>query len=103
METPIIAALIGLVGALSVALINRWFNQSKNPQDAINSAVDFVRKHQLSGNKVKYRNSKWRRLRSRVSIMVDVCGPKRGVYLILIDRTGRVINIHQLRGWNPKC
>lgn len=103
METPIIAALIGLVGALSVALLNRWFTQFKNPQDAINSAVDFVRQHQLSGNRVKYRNSKWRRLRSRLSIMVDVCGPKRGVYLILIDRTGRVINIHQLRGWNPKC
>ncbi len=103
MDTAVVAALIGFVGGLAVPLITWWINRSKNPHEAIDAALDFARRNQFPGNNVTYRNSKWRRFRTRVSIMVDVCGPRRGVYLILIDRTGRVINIHQLRGWTPRC
>jgi hypothetical protein len=103
METPVIAALIGFVSALSVALINHALGRKKLPQEAIDSALDYLRKNYLPGSKIKIRNSRWRRLRSRVSIMVDVCGPRRGVYIVLIDRTGRILHIYQLHGWKPHC
>lgn len=101
MEPPVIAALITVTGALSIAFINKWINK-KGWHEAIDAAIEYAKKYQLSGNKVKYRNSKRRRLGTRVSIMADVYGPQRGVYLILIDRSGRIINIHRLRGWNPR-
>jgi hypothetical protein len=101
MEPPIVAALITVTGALLLTLVNRWMNK-KGWHEAIDAAIDYAERRQLSGNKVKYRNSKRRRLGTRVSIMADVYGPQRGVYLILIDRSGRIINIHRLRGWNPR-
>lgn len=101
MDTALVLGLLGLAVALATPLINKWLNV-KGWQEAIDVALDFVRRNQLSGSTVRYRNSKRRRLGTRVSIMADVYGRQRGVYLILIDRSGRVINIHRLRGWNPR-
>jgi hypothetical protein len=101
METATALALAGLAVALATPLITRWVNVKGWPE-AIDAAISFAKRHQLSGNTIRYRNSKRRRLGTRVSIMVDVYGPQSGVYLILIDRSGRIINIDRLRGWKPR-
>ena len=94
--------LIGVTGALLGALATKWLG--RNRMQAIDTALEFARKHYFRGSTVKYRNTRWRRFRFTLSIMVDVCGgPTRGVYIIVITRDGLIREYYPIRRMKPHC
>lgn len=96
MDSTMMAALITSGVTLFVAYVWPW-------QRAISAALGFARTEHFPRSRVEYRNCKRRRLGTRLSIMVDVCGRRRGVYIILISRRGTVLKITPLHGWRPQC
>jgi hypothetical protein len=94
--------LIGVAGTLIGAVATKWL--SGNRMQAIDAALEFARRHYFQGSKVRYRNTKWRRLGLGLSIMVDVCGGKKhGVYVIVINRDGLIRNYYPIRRMRPHC
>lgn len=93
--------LIGAAGALLGAVVTKWL--SRNRLQAIDAALEFARKHYFPGSRVRYRNTKWRRFGLGLSIMVDVCGRNRGVYIIVINRDGVIREYYPIRRLKPRC
>jgi hypothetical protein len=93
---------VGLAAALMGVLAAWWLRT--DPMQAVDAALQFARRQYFPGNQVRFRNTRWRRLGLRLSIMVDVCGgPKRGVYVIVCTRQGVIRDYFQVRGMRPHC
>ena len=93
--------LIGVAGALLGAVAAKWLGRDR--MRAIETALEFARKHYFQGSTVKYRNTKWRRFGFGLSIMVDVCGRTRGVYIIVINRDGLIKQYYPIKKLRPHC
>lgn len=69
----------------------------------IDNALQFARNNYFRGSEVRFRNEKWRWRGLRRSLMVDVCGRHRGVYIIVINQDGMIRDYYRLRGYQPRC